>query len=60
MSDADDSWSKKWEKVSHERGNPNQVMGWKADPAEGSKLFPRAYQKLEGDWINGQDPAKKV
>ncbi len=54
------SWAKKWEKVSHDRGTPNQVMGWKADPLEGSKLFPRAYQKLEGDWVNGVDPAKKV
>ncbi len=60
VSEADDSWSKKWEKVSHERGKPQQIMGWKANPTEGSLLYPPEYQKLEGDWINGQDPAKKV
>ena len=60
VSDADDSWAKKWEKVSHERGKPQQVMGWKADPLEGSTLVPPGYQKLEGDWVNGQDPAKKA
>ncbi|WP_435011046.1 Gfo/Idh/MocA family oxidoreductase [Tundrisphaera lichenicola] len=60
VSEADDSWAKKWEKVSHERGKPNQVMGWKADPLEGSVLVPPAYQKLEGDWVDGQDPAKKA
>ena len=60
VSDADESWAKKWEKVSQERGKPQQVMGWKADPTEGSILVPPGYQKLEGDWVNGQDPAKKV
>ena len=60
VSDADESWAKKWEKVSHERGKPQQVMGWKADPLEGSTLVPPGYQKLEGDWVNGQDPAAKA
>lgn len=60
VSEADDSWAKKWEKISHERGKPAQVMNWKADPLEGSELHPRGYQKLEGDWINGVDPAQKV
>ena len=60
VSEADSSWSKKWEKVSHERGKPVQVPGWKADPLEGSTLRPEGYQKLEGDWIDGRDPAKSV
>jgi len=60
VSDADTSWAKKWEKVSHERGKPQQVMGWKASPTEGSTLVPPGYQKLEGDWVNGQDPAAKI
>ena len=60
VSDADESWAKKWEKISHERGKPAQVQGWKADPLEGSTLKPPAWQKLEGDWIDGQDPAKKA
>ena len=60
VSEADDSWAKKWEKVSHERGKPVQVQGWKADPLEGSTLTPKDYQKLEGDWIDGRDPAKRA
>jgi predicted dehydrogenase len=58
VSDADESWSKKWEKISHERGKPTQVIGWKADPLEGSTIQDPSYQKLEGDWIDGKDPAK--
>ena len=60
VSDADESWAKKWEKLSKERGKPQQIAGWKADALEGSTLVPPDYQKLEGDWVNGQDPAKKV
>jgi predicted dehydrogenase len=58
VSEADTSWAKKWEKVSHERGKPVQVLGWKADPLEGSTLTAPDYQKLEGDWVDGNDPAK--
>ncbi len=58
VSDADESWAKKWERISHERGKPAQVMGWKADALEGSTLTPPRWQKLEGDWIDGRDPAK--
>jgi predicted dehydrogenase len=55
---ADSSWAAKWEERSHLRGRPSQVPGWQASREEGSVLYPRPYQKLEGDWINGQDPAK--
>jgi predicted dehydrogenase len=57
VSEADETWAKKWEKVSHERGKPVHVQGWKAGD-EGSLLTPPDYQKLEGDWIDGKDPAK--
>jgi predicted dehydrogenase len=57
VSQADDTWAKHWEKVSHERGKPVHVQGWHADQ-EGSLLTPPEYQKLEGDWTNGHDPAK--
>lgn len=57
QSEADASWAKKWEKVSHERGKPEQVIGWHAG-LEGSTLTPPKYQKLEGDWVDGKDPAK--
>ena len=59
VSEADETWAKRWEKRSKERGTPNQVMGWKAGPTEGSTVQSPIYnQKLEGDWIDGKDPAK--
>ncbi|HKI16262.1 MAG TPA: gfo/Idh/MocA family oxidoreductase, partial [Isosphaeraceae bacterium] len=57
--EADESWAKKWEEVSHKRGKPTQVMGWKAGE-EGSLLHFPDYQKLEGDWVDGKDPAASV
>jgi predicted dehydrogenase len=53
---ADASWAKGWEKRSHNREKPVHVMGWKAGDT-GSLLTPPEYQKLEGPWINGADPA---
>lgn len=57
VTEADESWAKKWEKVSHERGKPVHIQGWHAGD-EGSLLSPPDYMKLEGDWIDGKDPAK--
>ena len=49
VSDADESWAKRWEEVSHKRGKPNQIMGWKAGE-EGSLLraarLPEAGRRL--------------
>jgi predicted dehydrogenase len=59
VTEADGSWAAKWEERSKLRGKPNQVMGWHAGD-EGSLLHPKDYQKLEGDWINGEDPAKQA
>ena len=59
ISEADGAWAAKWEERSKLRGTPNQVMGWKAG-LEGSTLNPRDYQKLEGPWIDGVDPAKNA
>ena len=56
VSDADGAWAARWEERSHLRGKPNQVIGWKAGD-EGSLLKPPDYQKLEGDWVDGKDPA---
>jgi len=53
---ADDSWATAWERRSHERGQPNQVIGWQGG-TNGSTLSPPDYQRLEGPWTNGQDPA---
>jgi predicted dehydrogenase len=54
--EADASWAAHWEARSKKRGKPNHVMGWKADDT-GSLLQPPAYQKLEGPWVGGKDPA---
>ncbi|WZO97812.1 Gfo/Idh/MocA family oxidoreductase [Isosphaeraceae bacterium EP7] len=59
VSEADDSWAKKWEKRSHERGKPEQVIGWNAGDT-GSLLTAPPYQKLEGDWVDGKDPAESA
>jgi hypothetical protein len=56
---ADGSWSRKWEKVSHKRGEPRQIQGWHGDD-KGSKLHPPEYMKLAGPWTNGEDPAEKA
>ncbi len=58
VSEADPSWAARWEERSKLRGKPNQIMGWKADPLEGSIIQSPVYnQKFEGDWIDGKDPA---
>jgi predicted dehydrogenase len=54
---ADASWAERWETRSKKRGKPNHVMGWHAGD-KGSTLQPEEYQKLEGPWINGKDPAE--
>ena len=59
VSQADETWSQKWEKRSHGRGKPEQVTGWHAG-TEGSLLTAPGYQKLEGDWVDGKDPAEKA
>lgn len=56
VANADASWALGWEERSHKRGKPVHVIGWKAGDT-GSLLVPPDYQKLEGPWINGEDPA---
>ncbi len=53
---ADASWAARWEKRSHERGKPNQIIGWQGGDA-GSVVVPPSYQKLGGPWVDGKDPA---
>jgi hypothetical protein len=57
--DADRSWAARWEERSKLRGKPNQVIGWKAGD-EGSLIHSPDYQKLEGDWLDGKDPAAEA
>ena len=42
---------------SKKRGKPNQIIGWKGGD-KGSTLEPPDYQKLEGPWVDGKDPAE--
>jgi predicted dehydrogenase len=53
---ADASWASRWERRSHERGRPNQIIDWRGEQ-RGSTLEPPEYQRLQGPWVNGQDPA---
>jgi predicted dehydrogenase len=54
--DADPSWARRWEARSHKRVAPNHIIGWRAGN-KGSTLEPPDYQKLEGPWVDGKDPA---
>jgi predicted dehydrogenase len=53
---ADGSWAARWEKRSKDRGKPNQIIGWQGGDS-GSVIVPKDYQKLEGPWVGGKDPA---
>ncbi len=52
----DPGWASAWERRSKERGKPSHIIGWEGGD-KGSTLEPPDYQKLEGPWKNGQDPA---
>ena len=54
--DADASWATQWEARSKKRGKPSHMQGWKGGD-KGSLLTPKDYQKLEGPWVDGKDPA---
>jgi predicted dehydrogenase len=55
--EADASWASNLEARSHKRGKPHQIIGWNGGD-KGSVVVPPAYQKLEGPWIDGRDPAE--
>jgi hypothetical protein len=54
--EANSSWASNLEAKSKKRGKPNQIIGWKGGD-KGSTVVPPDYQKLEGPWIDGKDPA---
>ena len=54
--EADGSWSAQWEGRSKKHGKPNNIIGWTGGDT-GNTITPPDYQKLEGPWVNGQDPA---
>lgn len=53
---ADGSWAAKLEARSKKRDKPSQIIGWQGGD-KGSTIVPPEYQKLEGPWIDGKDPA---
>jgi predicted dehydrogenase len=53
---ADASWARRWEQRSHDRGQPNQIIGWDGGDS-GSVVQPPEYQRLGGPWVGGRDPA---
>jgi predicted dehydrogenase len=59
ISDGNASWAAGWEKMSHDRAKPVHIPGWHAGD-RGSLLVPKDYQKLEGPWIDGVDPAPRA
>jgi len=56
VKEADGSWSAKLEARSKKRDKPSQIIGWQGGDS-GSTLAPPEYQKLEGAWVDGKDPA---
>ncbi|MCZ2340326.1 MAG: Gfo/Idh/MocA family oxidoreductase [Bacteroidales bacterium] len=54
--EADASWAAQWEARSKKRGKPNQIIGWQGGD-KGSVIQAPEYQKLEGPWVDGKDPA---
>ncbi len=55
--EADASWARNWEQRSHQRGKPSHIIGWEGGD-KGSTLKAPDYQKLEGPWKDGRDPAE--
>ncbi len=56
ISDGDASWANGWEAMSKNRETPKHISGWTAGDT-GSLLADPKYQRLEGPWIDGKDPA---
>ncbi|MFO0965315.1 MAG: Gfo/Idh/MocA family oxidoreductase [Gemmataceae bacterium] len=59
VAEADDSWARRWERRSKDRGRPSQIIGWTGGD-RGSTLSPPDYQALQGPWVGGRDPAPPV
>ncbi|MEX0585194.1 MAG: hypothetical protein WD176_01030, partial [Pirellulales bacterium] len=57
--DSGEAYAKQWETISQQRGAPRHIIGWNPENKDPqfSRQKPDDYQKLEGPWINGKDPA---
>jgi hypothetical protein len=58
VAEADGSWASQWETHSQRREKPHHIGGWNAGD-KGSLMSEPPYQKLEGPWIDGADPADR-
>ena len=56
IGDGNVDWARGWEQMSKTRSKPKHIAGWTAGD-KGSTLVEPEYQRLEGPWINGNDPA---
>ncbi len=56
VSDGNAGWAAGWEAMSKDRSKPKHISGWTAGDT-GSLLADPQYQKLEGPWVDGKDPA---
>ncbi len=59
FSEGDSTWANHWQKMSSEGAKPNHIPGWTGGD-KGSVLYPPAYQKLAGPWVDGKDPAMQA
>ena len=61
VSDADESWSAKWES-DQPRSAASPTRSWAGRPVRlrARLLHAPDYQKLEGDWVDGKDPAENA
>lgn len=59
VSEGNDDWADGWETMSKARAEARHVPGWSAGQA-GSLLEAEDYQRLEGPWIDGVDPASNA
>ena len=56
ISDGNADWARQWEARSQSGAPARHIAGWSAGDT-GSTLQPNEFQHLEGDWIDGVDPA---
>lgn len=59
FSEGSPGWASGWESMSESRASAHHVPGWTAGQT-GSELKPQDYQRLEGPWIDGVDPASRA
>jgi predicted dehydrogenase len=54
-----EGYARQWEAMSQARSAPRHISGW--NPSNKDPMFsrqrPEDYQKLEGPWLDGRDPA---